>query len=69
MQYLGVLQDVTQTNYNRRFNELKKIYIKYKQKGKSKFSDHADKEHGMKSIEETITIIHLENNHKKRLKY
>ena len=34
--------------------------------GKSKFSEHVLKEgHGMKTIEETMSIIHLENNHRK----
>ena len=35
-------------------------------KGKSKFSEHLLKEgHGMKTIEETVSIIHLENYHRK----
>ena len=35
-------------------------------KGKSKFSEHVLKEgHEMKTIEETMSIIHLENNHRK----
>ena len=34
--------------------------------GKSKFSEHIFNEgHEMKTIEETISIIHLENNHRK----
>ena len=35
--------------------------------GKSKFSEHVLNEgHEMKTIEETMSIIHLENNHRKR---
>ena len=34
--------------------------------GKSKFSEHVLNEgHEMKTIEETMSIIHLENNHRK----
>jgi hypothetical protein len=37
---------------------------RYKE-GRSKFSDHVVKEgHEMKTIEETLPIIHLENNHR-----
>ena len=40
-------------------------YFRYA-KGKSKFSEHVLKEgHEMKTIEETMSIIHLENNHRK----
>ena len=34
--------------------------------GKSKFSDHVlGEQHEMKTIKETMSIIHLENNHRK----
>ena len=48
------------------------LYSKNQQKdfryaaGKSKFSEHIfNKGHKMKTIDETISIIHLENNHRK----
>ena len=48
----------TNRNFNTRFKEHKKDF-RYP-KGKSKFSEHE-----MKTIEETMSIIHFENNHRK----
>ena len=54
----------TNRNFNTRFTEHRKDF-RYAE-GKSKFSEHVLKEgHEMKTIEETIPIIHLENNHRK----
>ena len=52
----------TNRNFNTRFKEQDFRYAE----GKSKFSDHVLNEgHEMKTIEETMSIIHLENNHRK----
>ena len=49
---------------NTRFKEHRKDF-RYAE-GKSKFSEHVLNEgHEMKTIEETMSIIHLENNHRK----
>ena len=49
---------------NQRFKEHRKDFI-YTD-GKFKFSDHVVMEdHEMKTIEETMSIIHLESNHRK----
>jgi GIY-YIG catalytic domain. len=54
----------TNRNLNTRFKEHTK-YFRYTE-GKSKFSEYVLKKgHEMKTIEETISIIHLENNHRK----
>ena len=51
-------------NFNTRFKEHRKDF-KYVE-GKSKFSEYVLKEgHAIKTIEETMSIIHLENNYKK----
>jgi hypothetical protein len=47
-----------------RFKEHRKDF-RYAE-GKSKFSERVlNEEHKMKTIEETMSIIHLENNHRK----
>ena len=48
---------------NTRFKEYRK-YFRYAE-GKYKFSEHVLNGHEMKTIEETMSIIHLENNHRK----
>ena len=54
----------TNRNFNTRFKEHRKDF-RYAE-GKSKFSEHVLNEgHEMKTIEETMSIIHLENNHRK----
>ena len=51
-------------NFNTRFKEHGKEF-RYAE-GKSKFSEHVLKEeHEMKTIEETMPIRHIENNHRK----
>ena len=54
----------TNRNFNTRFKEHRKDF-RYAE-GKSKFSEHVLKEgHEMKTIKETMSIIHQENNRKK----
>ena len=54
----------TNRNFNTRFKEHRKDFRHAE--GKSKFSEHVLKEgHKKKTIEETMSIIHLENNHTK----
>ena len=54
----------TNRNFNTGFKEHRKDF-RYAE-GKSKFSEHILKEgHEMKTIEEIMSIIHLENNHRK----
>ena len=54
----------TNRNFNKRFKEHRKDF-RYAE-GKSKFSEHVlNKGHEMKTIEETMSIIHLGNNHRK----
>ena len=54
----------TNRNFNTRFKEHRKDF-RYAE-GKSKFSEHALNEgHELKTIEETMSIIQLENNHRK----
>ena len=54
----------TNRNFYTRFKEHKKEF-RYAE-GKPKFSEHFLNEgHGMKRIEETMSIIHLENNYRK----
>jgi len=54
----------TNRNFNTRFKELRKDF-RYAE-GKSKFSEHVLNEgHATKTIEETMSIMHLENNHRK----
>ena len=54
----------TNRNFNTRFKEHRKDFG-YAE-GKSKFSEHVLKEgHEVKTIEETMSILHLENNHRK----
>ena len=54
----------TNRNFNTRFKEHRKDF-RYAE-GKSKFSEHVLKEgHKMKTIEETTSITHLENNYRK----
>ena len=51
-------------NFNTSFKEHRKGF-RYAE-GKSKFSEYIlNKGHEMKTIEETMSIIHLENNHRK----
>ena len=54
----------TNRNFKTRFKEHRKDF-RFAE-GKSKFSEHVLKEgHKMKTIEETMSIIHLENNNRK----
>ena len=54
----------TNRNFNTRFKEHRKDF-RYAE-AKSKFSEHVINEgHEMKRIEETMNIIHQENNHEK----
>jgi hypothetical protein len=54
----------TNRNFNTIFKEHRKDF-KYAE-GKSKFSEHVLKQgHEMKTIEETMSVIHLVNNHRK----
>ena len=54
----------TNRNFNTSFKEHRKDF-RYAE-GKSKFSEHVHNEgHEMKTIEETMSIIHLENSHRK----
>ena len=54
----------TNRNFNTRFKEHRKDF-RFAE-GKSKFSEHVLNEgHEMKPIEETMSILHLENNHRK----
>ena len=56
----------TNRNFNTRFKEHRKDF-RYAD-GKSKFSEHVLNEgHEMKTIEETMSIIHLENNHHRKI--
>jgi GIY-YIG catalytic domain. len=58
----------TNRNFNTRFKEHRKDF-KYAE-GKSKFFEHVlNERHEMKTIEETMSIIHIEKTIEKRLKY